>query len=159
MKKLETSEENAKDSRLRLSPSVYTSGKEYLLSDHKPVGLTVSLKVLREGLEHPVHFLPPVEWRTGRDCLCQFSILGDEIWDRWSWIGVFRADFASLADFATWNYATNAVAKKNEDENSAGKKVFDLTFYAKYLSSQGDHVLVYVSKNSVVGLSEVFNVG
>lgn len=156
MKELEKIDENARDSPLALIPECYSSGKEFLISDHKPVGLTVSLKVFRDSLESPVHFRLPLDWKIGRDCASQFSVDGDKISDRWSWVGVFKSDFSSLADFVTWNYSTSAVVAKNEEEVAFGKKCFALTFSAKYVSSQGPHVLIYVSKNSVLGLSEVF---
>ena len=171
MEKLEKGGGTASISSPYFAAESYVSGKEYVISDHKPVCFTASLKTLHDPsltVDSSVHFPVVVDWKKGRDCVARFSIDGDEIVDRWSWIGIYKPDFKSLADFVTWNYATSAVVDGKRDEGDAvtkttktittsiGKRLFALTYYAKYVTDSGPHLLIYVSKNCVMGMSDVF---
>ena len=161
-KDLEKSDDEPEKSSLgvssnsRLVAESYESGPAYLISDHKPVCFTATVSVNPECATDgsTVRFLPISGWKSGQDSGCRFLIEGDVISDRWSWVGLYEPDFRCLADYITWNYATSATLSK--DAVTDGKKTFSLSFHAKYVTGGGPRVLVFVSKNCVLGMSPTF---
>ena len=128
----------------------------FRLSDHKPVCFTATVDVNPESATggSTARFLPFSGWKPGQDSGCRFLVEGDVISDRWSWMGLYEPDFRCLADYITWSYATSATLSKDADTD--GKKTFSLSFHAKYVTGGGPRVLVFVSKNCVLGMSPTF---
>jgi len=138
-------------SHLNVVSESYNSKAEFCQSDHKPVVSSLILRPLAnyngsskastETSEIPfVTFVTPSKWVVGDPGLCSFVLDGLSR-DPWDWIGLFKKDFPSLADYHMWMYAPPSSP---------------VTFSP--VSESGDFIFVYVSGDDVLGVSDVFSI-
>lgn len=178
---------NYENVTLKVEQLSYKSHPSYLLSDHKPVsadfvikipqpvtirpraygGLstkTVSDQVFSDYSEHVVQFDRIRSWEEGEDNKAYYRITKEIPATKDDWIGLFKANFASLDDYVTYEYVSKC---STPTDDSRGPPVmerpqkYEVTIPDIPSRCHGDYCLVYFSQTedkvmSVMGISEPF---
>lgn len=132
----------------KLGGEEYKSHENYMQSDHKPVGALFSIAV-NDFTESPVKFDPMDPWRVGENGICGYTRRDDMVVSAWDWIGLFKAGFSDISEYATWIYA----AHPSETGTLRGT-------FAEVLAAEGDYHLLYFSGDTrdLLGMSDSFQI-
>ncbi|XP_072342294.1 phosphatidylinositol 4,5-bisphosphate 5-phosphatase A [Scyliorhinus torazame] len=143
-----------KNRHIEVLQHVYRSHMEYLISDHKPVTATFSLKFSHKMQNPLIQLQVEDEWNKPSDAVVRYRVASSFAKSSWDWLGLYRVGFRHHKDYVTYVWAKH-------DEADAMKQCYQVVFNEESVPKGiGEYILCYYSNNSntIVGVTEPFQI-
>ncbi|KAH8368201.1 hypothetical protein KR084_008374 [Drosophila pseudotakahashii] len=103
--------------QLAIEQCSYKSHPIYTISDHKPVTSDFTLKLYPNVRAPGVVFSPLTLWKIGDENTVEYRKQAEFDEGPNDWIGIYPAEYASLADYAAYEYVNQAESPTSSDSN------------------------------------------
>ncbi|KAH8304613.1 hypothetical protein KR018_000464, partial [Drosophila ironensis] len=103
--------------QLAIEQRSYKSHPAYTISDHKPVTSDFTVKLYPNVRAPGVLFSPLAVWRIGDENTVEYRKQAEFEEGSNDWIGIYPIAYASLADYAAYEYVNQAESPASSDSN------------------------------------------
>ncbi|KAH8338825.1 hypothetical protein KR074_001560, partial [Drosophila pseudoananassae] len=103
--------------QLSIEQSSYKSHPVYTISDHKPVTSDFKVKLYPSVRVPGVVFSPISVWKIGDENTVEYKKQAEFEEGPNDWIGIYPLEYASLADYAAYEYVNQAESPTSSDSN------------------------------------------
>lgn len=144
-----------KNVKLEVEQTTYKSHPGYNISDHKPVTSEFVIKVFEDPSEKLIEFSYIPLWHIGEENVIEYTIPdGFDEHDGTDWIGIYKSDFSSLAEYVAYEYTPRYENESPRNGERNKKRSLHLEFSENIdLSENKSYILLYFQSTGLRGIT------